>query len=251
MNPTLMEELLNEDESSTLDFKRDQYPFDKATDEQKGELLKDILAFANAWRRTDAYILVGAQDVKGGRSNANGVSSHFDDATIQQFVNSKTNRPVTFSYEVFPFEGTQIGVFHLPLQDRPIYLKADFGKLNRHVVYLRRGSSTDIADPDEVAKMGTLKIREVLGELPSQPKLNPVLQALYNDRDESNVVLAHVAHYSHNVWRMECKVIEANELYATFESTGAKGTVSSSLDKISVSYEPSMKLRMYTLAPVV
>jgi hypothetical protein len=34
MNATLMEELLNEDESSTLDFKREQYPFDKATDEQ-------------------------------------------------------------------------------------------------------------------------------------------------------------------------------------------------------------------------
>ncbi|MBA3246822.1 MAG: putative DNA binding domain-containing protein [Pyrinomonadaceae bacterium] len=69
MNATLMEELLNEDESSALDFKRDQYPFEKASDEQKSEFLKDILAFANAWRRTDAYILVGVEDVKGGRSN--------------------------------------------------------------------------------------------------------------------------------------------------------------------------------------
>ena len=248
MNATLLEELLNEDETSTLDAKRDQYPFEKATDEQKSELLKDILAFANAWRRTDAYILVGVDDVKGGRSHVIGTTSHFDDAKIQQFVNSKTNRPVTFSYEVFPFEAKHIGVFHLPLQDRPIYLKSDFGKLKQHVVYIRRGSSTDIADPDEVAKMGTLKIREVLGEVPSQPKLSPVLQALYHDRDEGNVVLAHVAHYSHNVWRMECKVIDANELYATFESTGAQGTVSSSLDKITVSYEPMMKLRMYTLA---
>ena len=64
-----MEKLLNEDESSALDFKRDQYPFEKASDEQKSEFLKDILAFANAWRRTDAYILVGVEDVKGGRSN--------------------------------------------------------------------------------------------------------------------------------------------------------------------------------------
>ena len=176
MNPTLMEELLNEDESSTLDFKRDQYPFDGATDEQKGELLKDILAFANAWRRTDAYILVGVEDVKGGRSNPVGVSSHFDDANIQQFVNKKTNRPVIFSYEVFSFDGARISVFHLPLQDRPIYLRANFGKLEKNVVYLRRGSSTAVADPDEVAKMGTLKIHDILGELASQPKLNPVLR---------------------------------------------------------------------------
>src|SRR5215216_4375450 len=112
MNSTLMEELLNEDESATLDFKRDQYPFDKATPEQKSELLKDILAFANAWRRTDAYILIGVEDVKGGRGNVVGVTSHFDDASIQQFVSGKTNRPVSFSYEVFPFEGVQVGIFH-------------------------------------------------------------------------------------------------------------------------------------------
>ena len=34
MNDQLIEELLNEDESSSLDFKRDQYPFDKATDDE-------------------------------------------------------------------------------------------------------------------------------------------------------------------------------------------------------------------------
>lgn|GEM_PF-2809472 len=50
MNSTLMEELLNEEEGTTLDFKREQYRFERASDEQKGELLKDILAFANGWR---------------------------------------------------------------------------------------------------------------------------------------------------------------------------------------------------------
>src|SRR5256885_9467501 len=115
MNPILFEELLNEDESPTLDFKRDQYPFEKVDDEQKSELLKDILAFANAWRRTDAYILIGVEDVKGGRSNVVGVTAHFDDASIQQFVSDKTNRPVTFSYEVFPFESVLVGIFYIPL----------------------------------------------------------------------------------------------------------------------------------------
>ena len=105
MTPDLLEELLNEEEGSSLDLKRDQYGFQGATDEQKGELLKDILAFANAWRRTDAYLLIGVEEVKGDRSRVIGVTTHFDDASIQQFVNGKTNRPVTFSYEVFPFEG--------------------------------------------------------------------------------------------------------------------------------------------------
>jgi len=251
MNMTLMEELLNEDESSTLDFKRDQYPFDKASDEQKSELLKDILAFANAWRRTDAYILVGVEDVKGGRSNVVGITSHFDDARIQQFVNSKTNRPVTFSYEIFPIEGVQVGIFYFPLQDRPIYLKKDFGKLKQREVYIRRGSSTDTADPDEIAKMGTLKIREVLGELPSQPKLNPVVESLRRDFEEQNVVLAKVAKQKSNIWRMQCKVTDVNDLYAIFKSIGPEGEVSGAIGQITVSYEPMMKMKMYTIASAV
>ena len=36
--------LLQQSESETLDFKRDQYPFAGETVEAKGELLKDILA---------------------------------------------------------------------------------------------------------------------------------------------------------------------------------------------------------------
>ena len=47
MNNELMERLLWDGESHCLDYKRDQYPFTSATDEHKGELLKDILAFAN------------------------------------------------------------------------------------------------------------------------------------------------------------------------------------------------------------
>ena len=68
MDDGLMDQLLNEDESSSLDFKLEQYPFAGATDDQKSEILKDILAFANAWRRTDAYVLIGVEEVRGGRS---------------------------------------------------------------------------------------------------------------------------------------------------------------------------------------
>jgi len=63
-----MESLLHEDESSALDCKRDQYPFAGASNDDKSELLKDILAFANSWRRTTGYILIGVDEVKGGRS---------------------------------------------------------------------------------------------------------------------------------------------------------------------------------------
>lgn len=68
MNDGLMEQVLHEGESSSLDYKRDQYLFTDATGDEKGELLKDILAFANGWRHAEAYILIGVEEVAGGRS---------------------------------------------------------------------------------------------------------------------------------------------------------------------------------------
>jgi predicted HTH transcriptional regulator len=115
----LINELLHEEESASLDFKRDQYPFGGIDDNTKSELLKDILAFANVRRRTDAYILIGVDDVKGGRSNMVGITIHHDDANLQQFVNSKTNHPVPFSYEAATVEGTSVGVIRIAVQERP------------------------------------------------------------------------------------------------------------------------------------
>ncbi|MEF8708471.1 MAG: ATP-binding protein [Candidatus Accumulibacter propinquus] len=155
MHPeSLISALLFEAEGAELDFKRDQYPFEGADERAKSELLKDILAFANAWRRTDAYILLGVQEVRESEAIVVGVADHIDDAKIQQFINSKTNRPVEFSYTPVVFRGKQVGVIHIPVQERPTYLTRDYGALRRNTVYLRRGSSTDEARPDEIARMG-------------------------------------------------------------------------------------------------
>lgn len=150
----MIEELLFEEESATLDFKQEQYPFINANEHQKSELLKDILAFANAWRRIDAYILIGVEEVKGGRSKVLGIDDELDDASLQQFVNSKIQRPLIFEYKNTQIEGKKIGFIKIPINERPIYLKQDYGKLKRNTVYIRRGSSTVEATPDEIAKMG-------------------------------------------------------------------------------------------------
>ncbi len=154
IDKNLLEQLLHEEEGATLDFKRDQYLFEGADDKAKSELLKDILAFTNAWRGTTAYILIGVDEVKGGRSKIVGVKAHLDDAKLHQFVNAKTQRPIEFSYQPFRTGDVEIGVIVIPIQERPIYLKKRFGKLENNVVYKRDGSSTAIASPDEVARMG-------------------------------------------------------------------------------------------------
>lgn len=158
MDTELLERLLHEEESATLDFKKEQYLFSKATDDEKSELLKDILGFCNAWRRADAYILIGVEEIRGGRSHVTGIlSEHLADHALQQFVNNLTNQPVRFHYEAVGFEGKQVGVIRIEEQSRPVYLKKDYGKLKRETVYVRRGSSTDPTKPaslEEIARMG-------------------------------------------------------------------------------------------------
>ncbi len=157
-----IEELLYEDEGTTLDFKQEQYAFNNNAEEhKKSELLKDIIAFANAWRRTDAYILTGVKEVKGGRSEPIGVKEELDDAQLQQFVNSKTQQPIKFSYSTVLVDGVKVGVVRIPVQTRPFYLKKDYNRLKKNVPYIRRGSSTAEATPEEIYKMGQSDSREI------------------------------------------------------------------------------------------
>jgi len=151
---TLIENLLCQSEGTAIDFKKEQYPFQKATDEQKSELLKDILAFANSWRQNEAYIVIGVEEVVGERHIPVGTEEHFDDSQLQQFVNGKTNRKVTFAYEVHLLEGKKFGVIRIPKQERPFCTTKSYGKVKKDTVYYRLGSSTATANPDDIARMG-------------------------------------------------------------------------------------------------
>jgi len=150
-----VEELLYEDESSVLDFKEDQYPFGNATNEQRGELIKDVIALANSWGRADTrYILIGVREVVTGKSEVKGVNDHLPEHALQQLINSRTNRVVELSYHAVPIAGKSVGVIAIPRQQRPTFLNKAYGDLEAEVVYVRRGSSTAKAKPDEIAKMG-------------------------------------------------------------------------------------------------
>jgi len=151
--------LLFRNEGDTLDFKRDQYKFvGEKNDHIKSELLKDILAMANSWGTGVRYIFIGIKENIPPPHDLHGLlaSAHIDDATIQQFVNQKTNKPIRFRYEALEHEGENVALIRIEDQtsERPFYLKKDYGPLKEEAIYIRRGSSTDIAKPEEVAKMG-------------------------------------------------------------------------------------------------
>lgn len=77
------------------------------------QAVEGILAFANAWKgSSDAHIVIGVEDGKGRRATITGLgpNGHLDDASLQQFVNSKTNQKVDFNYIGTVVDGEEVAV---------------------------------------------------------------------------------------------------------------------------------------------
>jgi len=153
VNNELLDALRYKSEGTDLDFKSEQYRFAGGNDFEKSEMLKDILAMANAWRDGTGYILLGLKDNRPHLAEVVGISESIDDSRLQQFVNSKVKPKLTFRYEEHLYEGKTVGVIVIPKQKRPFFIANLYGKLKSNVAYVRRGSSTDEAEPTEVAAM--------------------------------------------------------------------------------------------------
>jgi hypothetical protein len=152
----LLEQLRCKGEGPDLDYKAERPAFAKASDDVKSELLKDILALANAHRDGTGYILFGFKENQPHPAEVVGLPSDgaIDDARLQQFVNEKLETKLAFRYEERMFNEKQVAVLSIPKQPRPFYLGKPYGKVAKDSVYVRRGSSTAIASLREVALMG-------------------------------------------------------------------------------------------------
>jgi hypothetical protein len=153
INTELLDALRYKSESTDLDFKSEQYRFAVGNEHEKSEMLKDILAIANAWRDGTGYILLGFKDSRPHLAEVVGISESIDDSRLQQFVNSKVKPKLAFRYEEHVYEGKTIGVIAIPKQKRPFFISNSYGKLKSNVTYVRRGSSTDEAEPTESIAM--------------------------------------------------------------------------------------------------
>ncbi len=135
--------LVEHPESETLDVKSEQYLFLSQDKDKKSELLKDVLAFANAFVSDDSYILVGVRQQDPPPHKIVGITTTLDDAKLQQFIDGKTERKPTFSYEEIAVDGSTVGVYRIPPQNGPFVAKKDFGKVKHALLPVRRGTTTD------------------------------------------------------------------------------------------------------------
>lgn len=206
LNIDNINELCLRGESNSLDYKREQYVFFKAKPEEKGELLKDMLAMANADRAEFAFILIGIEELPNKLGKIVGIPADdvIDDAILHQFVNQKTNAFIPFRSYAVPSgivgrECIQVVEIDNCRDHRPFFLKSDFGKLNANLVYMRDGTTTVVANPTQIREMGESaqqgKARPVV-ELPADVKVERdwsaafVENASIEDLDENAVAQA-------------------------------------------------------------
>lgn len=152
----LINRFLYSSENDWLEFKRQQYPFSRETADVKCELLKDVLGMVNSWRNQTGYIVIGISESNSKPNGIVNVTEHIDDAILQQFINSKTSSLCNFSYRTCTYNECTIGIFEIPVQKRPVFIKKKYGKLLDETVYVRHGTCTEIARLEEVLSMSNI-----------------------------------------------------------------------------------------------
>ena len=126
-----------ENEKTGLDFKAVIYKADKFDD-----LLKDIMAMANASLEEDRYIVVGVKHHPNSERVFLGVEEFIDDATYYQLVHSNIEPDIHFEYLHVEVADKKVGVFRIfNCDNQPYLMKKDTKNLRRGDGFIRKGTS--------------------------------------------------------------------------------------------------------------
>ncbi len=126
------------DENLNLDFKGAQYTRDKHAD-----LIKDIIAMANADTNDECYIIIGVIRNDGGQKELRGIDREkfIDDANYQQLIRENVEPDVTFEYFLHEYDGKCFGVFRIGnCDDKPYMMRKDYKALKKGDSWIRKGS---------------------------------------------------------------------------------------------------------------
>jgi len=126
------------DEEHNLDFKGAQYPKEKHAD-----LIKDIIAMANADTNDGCYIIIGVIRNNEGQKELRGINREdfIDDAVYQQLIRENVEPDVNFEYILHEYAGKCFGVFRIgKCDDKPYMMKKDYKKLKTGDSWIRKGT---------------------------------------------------------------------------------------------------------------
>lgn len=140
-------------EGDYLDFK--EYDYQK---DHKEELVKDILALANSHSIRNKYIIIGAVEENNACTKLREIDTKQirDEAEFQQIINTYIYENLIVNYRILNIDGKNILVIQIPVinnSNRPFMVKKQIGKLKENEIYIRKGSTTSIANKKDLEYM--------------------------------------------------------------------------------------------------
>jgi hypothetical protein len=167
MNSELEEIIKYDSESSTLDYKKEEYILGKNA--KRNEILKDISAFANHHSNNDKFIIVGIKEENGIANEFFEIENITDEATYQQFISDNIEPKINFEYKATSFEGKKIAYFKISKnKHRPYLFKKNIqNPINQNTEYkigdgyIRIGSSSKKLDRDDFENIYKKRYTEI------------------------------------------------------------------------------------------
>ncbi|MNW33570.1 Divergent AAA domain protein [compost metagenome] len=132
----IIEIIENENESSYLDYKEEEY-----RKEKKIDFLKDIIAMANSHIFDDKYIIYGITNDKVIR----GINMTYDVAIFEELVSEYIEPNINIEYSVISHNGVNIGVLRIyDCINKPYMIKKRSGIDKKHIYegdsWIRKGT---------------------------------------------------------------------------------------------------------------
>jgi len=156
MNLELFEKLLNSDESTVLDFKRESYKLINGNSSDTAKFVKDIISFSNTIRDTSSFIIIGI-DEENGTKKMIGINDLIDDNILQAKIKNKVYPRPHFKYLNFEYKGIVYGIIEIPLRryQEPIMPVEKMKGLEVGKVYCRQGSTNIEANGREIIQINS------------------------------------------------------------------------------------------------
>ena len=215
------ENILNNNESTVLDFKEDFYDFENDKNGiQSAKFLKDVISFCNTIRTEKSFIIFGIKERLDNSIKLIGINKRIDDAILQDKIKDKVFPRPIFSFYIKSFKDKNFGILEFPLikYEMPVMpTVSSFKGLEQGKVYYRNGSSNT-----EAKGIDTIRINDWLKSLPEyqnfktlNSEISQFLTSLTDDSQKLSTILTKLLHLSKENGLEELQTFCENEILGT------------------------------------
>ena len=146
---TLDEMIEFENESTVLDFKREEY-----RSQEYERLIKDVMSMANAPINQTKYIIIGVKDIPGEDKQFQGLDYITDQANLENIIQENIEPIVKFKYYSYDYKGIMLGIMEIyGNNDQPYMMKKDYKNLCKGDIWIRKGTRQSRANREDLDRM--------------------------------------------------------------------------------------------------